>query len=1052
MGISSSLASNISASPYIDITLIPNETKLFPIPDHLKFTSLEIIKHTHQQVASELPYSTFYIQFKQPQDAPISEIIYTQSLNHELLKKGQTTYLRLFAPKTYYSNNYKYTTNDINIRLYFDFNPSFFPLYDPQAPDYDYVIITNTSFWSIYNDYYKDWKIDQDSKINSILIVNVSDITSNSTFWVNGTFGDATNTSNGNPWIPDGKEISSSWDLFNDTPAMVRNFLRYCNTTHNTRYVLIGGDKDVVAPRMAASRASGDGCSSFDNDLSHASDMYFACLDYCMNNNTNSYFMENACCSNTYDEVDWGFDLMVGRVLAHNATTTLNWINKTKAYINGYTQGNYLGNYIVACKDSSNAISNQSWTGWDSGNGVLGPGLHDQHPSNVTFLNNMNISQDQWIIMNDYVNGNVSGWDGFHIIYHTGHGGTLYSTEGGCYRPGMCLNTDVIPNFVYTEGCHSADFGTDINSRMERWMEYPACAFAGISNSAYGWFSASTYFSSEMFNQMFNTTTGNLTPTFCEAHNAARELTGHTTADGIWAMIYKETNFFGDPALDYNWYENDTTAPNITINFAGNLSDFGGPYWTPPTESSQLSGTWYDGYYINDSQQYEDWIYINCTATDSESTVHNVWLNWLNDTTWTNWTYPLIKTSNDYWEINTFGNISVSSSYSYSFDIVANSTGGSNTTAWNKTIIGGASTRRYVHLNCQPTNLSYKVFYLLNYTSGTGDPPTYTYSDLNKYDRLHHDQGISDYNNTGYLNSTLPNITLHGRHSLSLISYWFEDDTCIAPFNLTNIYYHVWWSAAGMGGAFIKLGWNKNRQAPSSTFTDSRTINSNYCKSFIWDDYPTPGNGHYMSIGLLETTDTNFTDNSIYDFLFSFYQSDKTPSIICNRSMQSFILLNVPDNTTLQGLDSDSDGLTDYIELYSSYTNPFYSNTDGDNLTDYWEHQSGSDPNNYSDAYNISEGAFHFISINDELNGTLIFDSTPTFNWTISTNASQYWLQISNSPTFTPLIINITNVSNIIYPSYYTSNETTVSFTLPPYYSLPYPNIYYCRIRAQEKT
>jgi hypothetical protein len=60
-------------------------------------------------------------------------------------------------------------------------------------------------------------------------------------------------------------------------------------------------------------------------------------------------------------------------------------------------------------------------------------------------------------------------------------------------------------------------------------------------------------------------------------------------------------------------------------------------------------------------------------------------------------------------------------------------------------------------------------------------------------------------------------------------------------------------------------------------------------------------------------------------------------------------LFNVPDNATLQGLDTDADGLTDYEELYSVYTSPFLTDTDKDGVSDYGESLSGSDPNNYTD-------------------------------------------------------------------------------------------------------
>ena len=70
-----------------------------------------------------------------------------------------------------------------------------------------------------------------------------------------------------------------------------------------------------------------------------------------------------------------------------------------------------------------------------------------------------------------------------------------------------------------------------------------------------------------------------------------------------------------------------SATPSITINFAGNLSDTGGPKYQPPGETIQLSGDFSDGYYTNNSRQHEDWIYINCTITNATE----VKLNWSDD-------------------------------------------------------------------------------------------------------------------------------------------------------------------------------------------------------------------------------------------------------------------------------------------------------------------------------------------------------------------------------------------------------------------------------------
>lgn len=88
------------------------------------------------------------------------------------------------------------------------------------------------------------------------------------------------------------------------------------------------------------------------------------------------------------------------------------------------------------------------------------------------------------------------------------------------------------------------------------------------------------------------------------------------------------------------------------------------------------------------------------------------------------------------------------------------------------------------------------------------------------------------------------------------------------------------------------------------------------------------------------------------------------------------------------------------------------------------------------------------LSINGNNNGTTIYDSTPTFNWTKISNASQYWLQVATDNTFTNLVVNITNINQWNYPSNYNENSTRVSFTLPDTNKLSVYDNYYCRVKA----
>ncbi len=66
------------------------------------------------------------------------------------------------------------------------------------------------------------------------------------------------------------------------------------------------------------------------------------------------------------------------------------------------------------------------------------------------------------------------------------------------------------------------------------------------------------------------------------------------------------------------------------------------------------------------------------------------------------------------------------------------------------------------------------------------------------------------------------------------------------------------------------------------------------------------------------------------------------------------------------GLDSDNDGLTDYLEHYKYNTNPLIWDTDGDGFSDGAEISSGTDPlnpNSYPRAHSQAIPGFelHYI-------------------------------------------------------------------------------------------
>jgi len=431
-----------------------------------------------------------------------------------------------------------------------------------------------------------------------------------------------------------------------------------------------------------------------------------------------------------------------------------------------------------------------------------------------------------------------------------------------------------------------------------------------------------------------------------------------------WAVNVSDGTTYSNVSFSFTTMaEPDTTAPDITINFAGNPGDFGGPYYQPPKESGTAADKADDGYYTNNSKQTEDYIFINISAVDDESGVTDVWLNWLNGTTWTNWTYDFINVDSNFWHINTSGNISnIGEGNNYSFDVVANSTGGSNITQWIKIGVDGTNdgveVRRIVQLNCTPTldisNIpwyTYKAEY--NHTG-------LQQGDRLRADRLVHDQGTDGTrNDTGFLKTTLPDDTITDRHCGQFVLFYIETDECIKPVTIENMYAHIWWTS---NQSWIHIGQMDSRGTPSSiTVNDDFNATRETAKSNISYDPADMGWGYTgfntsnmsLNIGMIENINFDKTENNIYEFRLGVSNEEvaggSRPVVISNRSFMSFVIINLPDNTTLKGWDNDSDNLNNYEELFVTFTNPYVADTDNDGVNDYLENLSGSDPNNYTD-------------------------------------------------------------------------------------------------------
>lgn len=96
-----------------------------------------------------------------------------------------------------------------------------------------------------------------------------------------------------------------------------------------------------------------------------------------------------------------------------------------------------------------------------------------------------------------------------------------------------------------------------------------------------------------------------------------------------------------------------------------------------------------------------------------------------------------------------------------------------------------------------------------------------------------------------------------------------------------------------------------------------------------------------------------------------------------------------------------------------------------------------------------SVGVPEFISINGGVNGTSTTDSTPAIVWELELNVTQYHLQIATDSEFTSLVVNLSDINELNYPTHYSETNNTVVFVLPDVNQLSVHRSYYFRVRAK---
>jgi hypothetical protein len=330
-------------------------------------------------------------------------------------------------------------------------------LADPSY-SYDYVIITNNALSSSFQPLI-DWKI---HKGLDATIVLVEDIVNDSGYHCDGFFGDGCGTAK-----------------FNDTQAHIRNFIKDAYQNWGAKYVLLGGDDEIIPARGVYAYTSGYCLGNNITDYNLPCDMYYGTLDGSWDNDNDTILGEGVYHhawegpenGTSGEEADFLAEVYVGRATVDTAKEATIFVNKTLAYEQAHN-----ATYVKEALMIGEKLDDLT----EGGNGKdLTTDLIPQYTTTRLYDRDKTFSRDAVI---DKVNSGV------HIVNHDGH--AWHTTVMGLSSSHIdnLNNTEFF--LAYSIGCYSAAFDNVTSGSGEAVGEHfvisSGGAFAYIGNSRYG--------------------------------------------------------------------------------------------------------------------------------------------------------------------------------------------------------------------------------------------------------------------------------------------------------------------------------------------------------------------------------------------------------------------------------------------------------------------------------------------------------------------------------------------------------------------------------------
>ncbi len=267
-----------------------------------------------------------------------------------------------------------------------------------------------------------------------------------------------------------------------DPQEKIRNYISSFYLDNPLRYVLLGGDTNVVPQRGLHVYINDE---YVDHDI--AADMYYSCLDGNWNTNNDALWGEP-------DEADLTPELAIGRICYNTDAEIANQITKIIMY-----QSNPVESGIESAVMVGELMDAIPTYGGDYMDDMIGVSNNHYSTTGVPV---------DWNIATLY--DRTSSWgsaeilpllaSGANMVNHLGHSNTTYNMKISSYQvtSANISNDGIEENFsiYFTQGCYAGSFDNRGESAQaygddciaERFTSLPGSAAAMIAHSRYGWY------------------------------------------------------------------------------------------------------------------------------------------------------------------------------------------------------------------------------------------------------------------------------------------------------------------------------------------------------------------------------------------------------------------------------------------------------------------------------------------------------------------------------------------------------------------------------------